>query len=290
MPDVSNVIDVHCGWGALGAASTWNDIKTVQREMGSRGVSTVFLSSLLARRYDLTTGNDALATALTDLPADPPEGTPDLRGWLAIHPARTTDAVAQMRRYLYSPQFVGAAVYADPLTGHPVALNEALELFNAYRRFGKPLMIEAHSAAAVAEVLRITEALGANVKIIVSGMGGEEWREAIDMTSRAPHLFFDISGALITDKVEYAIRALHGTRKLLFASGAPQTDPAAVLGMLADLDLPDEDRDRILRTNAIRLFNLAPMPGTDITLTPMRALDDEGTTTANFMIGNPEGA
>jgi len=284
MADLTKVVDIHCGWGALGAASEWNDVGAIQTAMTARGVGTVFLSSLLSRRYDLPAGNDALANVLGELPEDSGNGV-DVHGWLVIHPARANDVTTQMRRLLYGKRFIGAALYTDPMTGAPPTVVGAHDLLAAFRRFSKPLLIEAPNASAMAEALRIADDLS-GVKIIISGMGGQEWREALAMASRYTNLFFDISGALIAEKIEYALQVLHGSRKLLFASGAPQTDPAAVLGILDDLNLSPEDRDRILRTNAIKLFGLAALDMASASLTPLAG--EEGEVTANFMIGTLE--
>ncbi len=245
------IIDVHVSFGATAFAPKWGDYTEVRSALRARGIVSAFLSSDLAARYDPVSGNDTLADAL---------GAADdsaLCGWLVLHPDRTEDANHQLRRHLSSGRrFVGAALYADPLTGVPLTLRSAQEVITAYRRFSRPLLIETQSAEAMYEAAKIAQEVGTNIRVIASGMGGEEWREAIDLAAKPLNLFLDISGALTPEKIEYAIDTLSGTRKLLFASGAPGTDPAAVLGMLNDLSLSAEDREKILSGNALRLFDL----------------------------------
>jgi hypothetical protein len=202
---------------------------------------------------------------------------------MVIHPARLREVIEQMRRLLPSPRFVGAALYADPRTGAPVTAADARELITAFRRFGKPLLVEASGVAAMEQIVHIAEDL-AGVRIIASGMGGDEWRESLALAARAANLFVDISGALTPEKVEHAIQALHGTRKILFGSGAPQTDPAAMLGLLDDVDISDEDRNRILYGNAEKLFGLGPAPPESPILTAL----DASPIVANYLIGNVE--
>ncbi len=276
------IFDVHCGWGATPSAPQWNDVSAIQTAMQTRGITQVFLSSLLARRYDLPTGNDALASALPKL--DDTSETTDVRGWLIAHPARTADSVLQMRRHLSDERFVGLALYPDPLTSTPVSARDAREIITSFRRFGKPLLVEANTAAGMAEVIRMTEDM-AGVKIIASGMGGEEWREAIDMVAKSLNLLLDVSGSLAPEKIEYAFSALHGSRRLLFASGGPQTDPAAVLGLVRDADIPNEDRERILGGNAARLFRIGHVAETAVSL---RGFGDSDAPPPipNYMIGN----
>lgn len=253
--DDVNIIDVHCGWGATLAARGWGDPAYVRAALAQRGISSAFLSSELGRRFDPVEGNDDVALAAVE------GGETDLRGWLVVHPPRLEEANAQMRRYVYTDRFVGMALYPDPLTGLPITGRDAREVITTFRRYAKPILIEAPTAAAMAEVVQIAQDFN-GVRFIASGMGGEEWREAVLMAIKPLNLYLDISGALTPDRLIHAYAALNGSRKLLFASGAPHTDPAAVLALLDDLTLPADDRDRILRGNAIRLFDLGIGPDT----------------------------
>lgn len=241
------IVDVHCGWGATSFAPGWEDAEYVGGALRARGIGGAFLASDLARHFDPISGNEQVAQTIGE--------HPHFSAWLVVHPDRPLDAHAQMRRFLYGDQFVGCALYPDPATGRPITLEGAHDIVNAFRRFGKPLLIETPNAEAMHHAARIAQEMG-NMRIVASGMGGAEWREAVDLAAHLSNLYLDISGALVPDKIDYAARALHGVRKLLFASGAPQTDPAAVIGLLDDLDLTPDDRERILGGNAVRLFDL----------------------------------
>jgi hypothetical protein len=279
---MTKIIDVHCGWGATTPAPNWRDVDEISKIMAARCVSMVCISSLLARRYDLVGGNEALAGALQTAPSgEDPATAAEVKGWMVIHPARTREVTEQLRRHLYSPRFVGAALYPDPLTGAPVTVHDAHDLITAFQRYAKPLLVEAPTVEAMAEVVRIAESMP-GVRIIASGMGGDDWREAILMAARPGNLYLDISGALVPEKIDYALDVLHGSRRLLFASGAPQTDPSAILGLLDDIDLIPKDRERILYGNAEKLFNIA-RPQEQSART---ALLDAEPTFANYMIGN----
>lgn len=245
------VIDVHCGWGRTIAARGWEDPAQVRAALAARGIHTAFVASDLAHRYDPIAGNEAVASAVTQ-----PDADVDLRGWIVVHPSRMNDANEQMRRYLFSERFVGMALYPDPITGYPVTSRDVQEVLASFRRYSKPVLIETPTAAAMAEAAQIAQDY-AGVRFIASGMGGDEWREAVLMAAKPLNLFMDISGSLSTEKLEHALTVLAGPRKLLFGSGAPDTDPAAVLGMLFEVPmLSAEDRARILYSNAARLFRL----------------------------------
>ena len=274
------IFDVHCGWGSVTAAPNWKDVSEIQRVMGKRGVGTVCISSLLARRYDIIEGNRAVADAVKTNASD---GGTEVLGWIALHPGRAHDLSEQMKRTLYDPRLIGAALYPDPLTGQPLTVADVRELLNAFRRFTKPLLIETRSAEAMAQAVRIADEF-ANLKMIASGMGGDEWRESLSMVSRSPNLNMDISGALIPEKIGYAIEMMHGSRKILFASGAPYTDPAAVIGMMDEAGLSNDDRTRILYRNADKLFGRDGVPEPTSNLQTFGGTDEPAM--PNYLVGN----
>ena len=161
-----------------------------------------------------------------------------------------------MKQYLLSDRFVGMALYPDPLTGIPVTARGAAEVVTSFRRYSKVLLVHTPNAEAMREVVQLARDYN-GVRIIASGMGGMEWREAIEMAAKPLNLFLDISGTLEPGKIDYAVSETGGVRKLLFASGAPETDPAAVLAMLFEADLTEDDRAKVLYANAGRIFGFA---------------------------------
>lgn len=254
------IIDIHCNWGGATAELThgWEDTARAGETLQARGVRFAFVVSEAARHFDSIAGNEEIE-ALT-------RAEPGLRGWFVAHPARAQAAHAQMRQLLYNARWAGCAVYPDPITGRPVTLEDFGEILNAYRRFSKPLYIATPDADAARHAAHIAREMSP-MRVILGGMGGGDWRETTDLCVNAPGLFVDISGELAPEKIEYALQALHGARKILFASNAPHTDPAAVIGLLDDLDLSPDDRARILGGSAARLFRLdeaLPAAGPDM--------------------------
>jgi predicted TIM-barrel fold metal-dependent hydrolase len=248
-------IDVHCGWGATPTAPNWSDDAQIRATLKARGIGQAFLASRPARLFDPVEGNDALARVVIENGGD----DVDLKGWLVVNPARLSDAIAQMRQYLLGDlgeRFVGAALYPDPHTGRPVTARDAGDIVKVFLRYSRPLLIYTPNAAAMYETVNIAQTFS-GVKIIASGMGCDEWRESVMLAAKPTNLMLDVSGALCPEKIDFAADALAGVRKLLFASGAPETDPAAVISMLFETELSAEDRGRILFGNAQRLFSLA---------------------------------
>jgi len=275
------IMDVHCRFGATPLVPNWGDAAAVRAALRARGITTAIAASDLAARYDTIGGNDALAQAIT-APVAP--GDVDLRGWLVLHPYRDNDANGQLRRHFYgSDRFVGAALYADSLTGAHITFAEAQEVIVTYRRYARPLLIETRSALAMREVVRIAQEVGNQIKVIASGMGGDEWRDAVEIAVKPLNMYLDISGVLCPDKIEYALNVLGGARRLLFASNAPNIDPAAVIRMLDDVPgLSADDRERILSGNALRLFGMVQDDGTPREPTEPTAAPDNRPRTGNL--------
>jgi len=243
------IVDVCCHWGSTPAMPKWNDASTVRRMLHARGITTACLMSSLARRYDLVAGNETVV----DVVKAAQDGDCRLRGWLVIHPDQHDEASALMRRHLFSTGLVGAALHPDPVTGDPVTLERYRELLMVFRRYSKALLIHTPDAEAMHYAVEVAAFMN-TTKVVASGMGGEQWRSAIDIATRPSNLFLDYAGTLDPTKLEYAIRHMGGVRKIVFGSGAPGTDPAALLAMLDDLGLSADERQRILSGNSKRLF------------------------------------
>jgi len=251
------IVDVHCGWGPTSAAPNWNDAAAVRAALAERGIKGACIASTLARRYDMLAGNETVAKIVAEN-----EGESGLRGWLVLHPDQHEEASKLMRRHLVKSGFVGVALYPDPASGEPVTLERHRELLNVFRRYSKALLIAAPSALAMHHVVEISQYMG-TTKILASGMGGEEWRSAVNLAARPSNLFLDFSGVLDSGKIQYAIRQMNGLRRIVFGSGAPATEPAAVLALLDDLELGADERNRICGTNAQRLFGETQGGGVD---------------------------
>lgn len=251
------IVDVHCGWGPTPAAPNWNDATAVRAALKERGVTGACIASTLARRYDMLAGNETVAGVVADS-----SGESGLRGWLVLHPDQHEEASKLMRRHLVKPGFVGVALYPDTTTGEPVTLERNRELLNVFRRYSKALCIAAPTGEAMHHAVEIAHYMG-TAKILASGMGGEQWRTAVNLAAKPSNLFLDFAGVLDAEKIQYAIRQMNGLRRIVFGSGAPATEPAAVLSLLDDLELSADEKHRICCTNAQRLFGETQGAGGD---------------------------
>jgi predicted TIM-barrel fold metal-dependent hydrolase len=263
-----DIIDVYASWGPTPFAPKWNDEAYVQSLLTERGIVEAFMASNLARRFETRAGNDRMAERVLA------ETSPcELRGWLVIHPSQVETSLEQMREYLPQEHFVGALLGYDYVNDRPNTWEDSREILSACRRYGKVLLIEVPHIDAVRYALDIVQNMQ-GVKVLFSGMGGRDWKQMVDLCTKPTNVFMDTAGVLDPEKLEYAMKVMGSARKMMFASGAPQTDPAAMIGMVEDANIPQADRERIYRTTAQRVFGLWGMGGAQGTL--RRLGDGEG--------------
>lgn len=218
--------------------------------LSRHGIEGVLLLSAHARLVDPLAGNRLVKAALDQAPA--------FYGCLVAHVNRVQSSITAMRELMPQRRFLGMAVVGSNLD-EPVPVSLADELLNAYRRYTKPVLIFALNGASVEAGLRIAKGYPM-LRIVLVGMGGPDWPQAIQAAHVATNIVLETSGALDRAKVPAAVETL-GAHRVVFGSGSPGTSPAAALGMIEDAAVSDEAKRRILWDNAIRLFDLeAPRP------------------------------
>ncbi len=216
-------------------------LEELQRDDADRGV----LLSAHAHMVDSLAGNRLLHATV--------EHSPRLYGCLVAHINRTESSVSAMREMMPSRRFLGVAVLGRSLE-EPVDEAAAHEILNAYRRYTKPIFLAAYNRASVETGLAIARKYPM-LRVVLLGMGGQDWQTAIRAAHSATNIVLETSGALDRSKLLQAVETL-GAHRIVFGSGFPGTCLPAALGMLQDAALSDEARRRILWDNAIRLFDL----------------------------------
>lgn len=238
------VIDVHAhiGTGPWLAA----DRDAVLRGMQRARIDTAMVSSHLAVASNFAEGNFKLKGAL--------DGVPQLLGYVVVNPAYVEQSVAEMKRYLAAPNFVGVKLHPDA-SGQPLDSAPTREVVNAFRRYSKPLLVHVWGTAQV----RALEALAAEaptVKMIVAHAGGEAFAECLSLASRQLNLILEpFTGGAELGKVEEAVAKI-GAHRVVFGTNFPRLNPGVALGMLADARISETERAQILGGNAARLFGV----------------------------------
>lgn len=238
-------VDIYTQLGAAGWITT--DAALLQRAVQRARFDLMGVASRRALAGDLAGGN-AEIKALVDQ-------VPQMLGWLVVNPAYPERSTEEMRRYLGSARWLGA-VLSPGLSGESLTSSACKEIINAYRRYGKPLMLCVPDEA----VLRQLEDLAAEfttMKFIAAGAGGDHWQYCAAAAKRHTNIFLEpFSGGAHRGKLEMILQTL-GAHRIVFASNYPEQNPGAALGVLMDSRITDAEKQSILTTSAIRLFNLS---------------------------------
>jgi predicted TIM-barrel fold metal-dependent hydrolase len=92
-----------------------------------------------------------------------------------------------------------------------------------------------------------------DLKIIMAHITGCGFRGIQDIAPY-PNVYVDTSGSQPEDGImQYGLDLL-GADRILFGSDFPGRDPATQLGRIYSLDMSEEDRNKILGGNSVRLF------------------------------------
>jgi len=237
-------VDIHAevGKGAWVTA----DATRLQHAFQRARFDLMALASRRALAGDIGAGN-AEVKALLD-------AFPQARGWVVVNPAYPDRSSEEMRRYLGSAKWLGAML--NPvLCGQSLMSADSREVLNAYRRYTKPILIHTADEPAVRE-LEETAKEFSTLKFIAGGGGGESWHSCLIAAKRTTNIFLEpFTGGAHRGKLE-AILELLGAHRVLFASGYPNLNPGAALGMLLDAKINDADKQTILTTSSVRLFGL----------------------------------
>jgi len=203
----------------------------------------MFISSLQAAHGDLKAGNAAIRALV--------EADEQTRGWLSVSPGHPQTSAEEMRRHLGSAKFVGARlVGAAALDSEPTR-----DLLNALRRYGKPISVAIGDAGRVRELDAVAPDFK-TMKFIAEGAGGSDWQHCMLLARRVTNIFLEpFTGGAQAGKLA-AILEVVNAHRVLFATGYPLQNPGIALGLLADADIPDTDRQAILTRSAQRVFEL----------------------------------
>jgi predicted TIM-barrel fold metal-dependent hydrolase len=201
-------------------------------------------------RFDIVGGNAELKAAL--------DTSPQLRGWVVINPVYPERSNEEMRRYLGSPQWLGAMLHPE-MCGESLASSATREALNAYRRYTKPLLVHVADETAVRQLEELAREFS-TLKIVAGGAGYEDWQACMWAAKRAVNIYLEpFTGGTHRGKLETILETI-GPNRVVFASGYPDHNPGAALGLLVDAKISDAEKQNIITNNAVRLFNLRAQP------------------------------
>ncbi len=237
---------------AIDTRVNYSDFDAVGRPYGKDGlikamerynIEIAVLTSRLAVECDFRRGNEELFEVLK---------TDDrLYGYLVANPSYPEESIEQMRRMMNSRKFVAAAFYTGSTKPYP-NLEDYDEILNGYRRFTKPVFVHAASLEAVDSVSEMARAFP-TIKFIIGGMGGADWKRAINVADARVNVLLETSGSYDSEKIGDAVAKV-GAHRILFGSDQPFADPASMLALIKSSGISEESMGRIAGQNARKLF------------------------------------
>lgn len=237
-------VDIHSELGAGAWVSA--DGTRLQHALQRARYDLMGVASRRALAGDIAAGN-AEVKALLDTFA---QG----RGWVVVNPAYPERSSEEMRRYLNSAKWLGAMLHPG-LCGQSLVSAASREVLNAYRRYTKPILVHTPDEPAVRELEEVAKEFS-TLKFIAGAGGGDAWHSCLIAARRTTNIFLEpFTGGVHRGKIEAILEVL-GAHRVLFASGYPNYNPGAALGMLLDAKINDADKQTILTTSSIRLFGL----------------------------------
>jgi len=241
-----NIIDVHAHLGRFPFPLPDGTAQLLKEFCAQHGVEKVMVSSVEAITCNMVAGNEKLAREI--------EGEDVFLGYVTINPNYFDESIAEMRKYLYLKNFVGAKLHPS-YSAQPISSELTYELIKAYRRYDKPLLVHTFSAADAMALVNLTKQFPELV-VIMAHMGGPQWEDAIRIAEKHPRVFVEpCSSYPDKDKLRFAIDRL-GPRRVLFGSDMPLLHPSVTLGAIMEADLTDSQREAVLYRNAKHLFGL----------------------------------
>ncbi|HET6455239.1 MAG TPA: amidohydrolase family protein [Armatimonadota bacterium] len=219
-------------------------IEGVKKALDRFGIETAILIPRLAVDADFPHGNKELLDAI--------KGDDRLYGYLVVNPVFPEESIRLMRQTMVLPKFVAMAMFQGSSKPFP-NLDDCREVLNAYRRFTKPVMLDVTSCDAISAAEQIAAEF-ATIKFILGSMGSEAWKGVMGL-SQLLNVFLETSGTLDSEKIEEAVESF-GPRRVLFGSDLPFANPASMLALIQDSNVPKDVMTRILDTNARNLFGL----------------------------------
>jgi predicted TIM-barrel fold metal-dependent hydrolase len=215
--------------------------------MKKHDVGRCVISSTIAISCDFVRGNAQVASVV--------KGNPALLGCMVANINYPEQSQSEMHSYLQRDDFAAILLTSGSPCGC-VTLAEARDILNAHRRFIKPVYVHAFDSTSVLAADEMAREFP-GMKFVLLAMGGEQWRMATVLAERTLNLVLEVSGSFSPDKIKFAVEHI-GSHRIVYGSGLPYTDPAAVIGLIEDAGISDSDKINMFERSASRLFNRRP--------------------------------
>ncbi|MBI3948287.1 MAG: amidohydrolase [Armatimonadetes bacterium] len=241
------IIDAHAhiclGWEELGIPG---HAERALELMDRHGIGIACVSNSRALRHDYVRGNDLVADALRRWPDR-------FRGYAAVNPLRPEEAIAEVRRRLDEPGFIGMKLH---VSHHQIAYDDPRHLTLLERAAEWQIPVLLHVFGDTASLGRAADEVPEAV-LIAGHMGGYRWDQVLDVAARHPNIHLETCGSCTeAGRLEAAVATV-GAERVLFGTDLPLLDPSSWLAIIQEeAALTDKQREAILGRNMARLAAL----------------------------------
>lgn len=237
------IIDVHAN---IGTTPLWGvpftDANLI-RSMQKYGVVRSIISSTIGNSCDYRRGNVQVGRIV--------QANKAVAGCLIANVNYPEQSQRDMHTFLTSDSFAGMLLTSG-VVGRHVTLEEGEEILNAHRRFVKPVFLHTFDRDSVHCANEMAKAFPI-MKFVLLSMGMDEWRLATVLAERTLNLVLEVSGSFSPDKIKFVVEHI-GSHRMVYGSGLPYCDPAAVIALVQDADISDLDKKNIFENTAKKMF------------------------------------
>ena len=242
------LIDVHahslCG-------SSYNQDDAVLKAIEKFNVDKIYVSNL----HGATPTEEEVAIANSQLVDLIKKAPGRIGGYVYISPEHS-NALDVLKKGIEEQGFEGVKFWISTFCDDPVAYKTVEKIID----YGVPLLIHSFHKATGQLPFETTGKHVANLakrypelKIIMAHLGGNCY-DGIPAIRDYENVWVDYSGTMYrADELPYAIENV-GVDRVLFGTDCPIIYTSS-LGQIQEIDLPEEDKDKICYKNALKVFD-----------------------------------
>ncbi|MCX7592104.1 MAG: amidohydrolase family protein [Kiritimatiellae bacterium] len=237
------VIDAHAHlgfWGYPGSAGTLDEFR---RLLDVGGFSKVVVSSALAIAYDAVEGNAEVAKAV--------ETDERIYGSIVFNGHYPEEAREEIKRYAEHPRFV-AVKFHPAYTGLALNSPENLSILELVARYGLPITFHTWTGDGTAAV-DIAKRFP-SVPVIWFHSLAADYPKAAELARDLPNVYLEfVTSTQERGKIELLVQGV-GAHRMLFGTDQSLFEPIRPLGAVAEAQISEADRRRILGETARKVF------------------------------------
>lgn len=214
-------------------------------ELARFGIRTQVASSIPAIMGDLEFGNRQTALAC--------QSNPDQLGYLVAHPDDPETAAEHIRRWGDGPGIVGVKVHTEG-SGVPTRSARMAELFDVLAHYGRPVKIHNSGPEWEAALLALARERP-RLPIIIAHAGYHRPQpSSATVVNQTPNVHLELASSKADVRDARDLVAAVDPERVLFGSDAPLLNPAFVLGLYQELDLPAPVLERVYWDHGAAVF------------------------------------